>query len=36
MQYPVQFLDGSSEVVRQAQADARTAANAFLLVANEP
>jgi len=35
MQYRVQFLDGSNEVVREAQADARTAANAFLLVANE-
>jgi hypothetical protein len=36
MQYRVQFLDGSNEVVREVQADARKAANAFLLVANEP
>jgi len=36
MQYRVQFLDGSNEVVREVESDARTAANAFLLVANEP
>ncbi len=34
MQYRVQFIDGSDKVVREMQADAGSAANAFLLVAD--
>ena len=34
MQYRVQFTDGSDKVVREMQADAGSAANAFLLVAD--
>ena len=34
MLYRVQFIDGWDKVVREMQADARSAANAFLLVAD--
>jgi hypothetical protein len=34
VQYRVQFIDGSDKVVREVQADAGSAANAFLLVAD--
>ena len=34
MQYRVQFIDGSDKVVSEVQANAGSAANAFLLVAD--
>jgi endonuclease YncB( thermonuclease family) len=34
VQYRVQFIDASDKVVRETQAEARSAANAFLLVAD--